>query len=66
MLSEDAFYKPDFVWFEEVVVELKALGRLSSSEESQVINYLKVTGLHTGLLRNFGSRSLEPRRFILM
>ena len=48
----DAFYKPDFVCYEEVVVELKALGRLSSSEESQVINYLKVTGLHTGLLLN--------------
>lgn len=58
----DAFYKPDFVCYEEVVVELKALSRLSSSEESQVINYLKVTGLHTGLLLNFGSRSLEQRR----
>ena len=41
----DAFYKPDFICYEEVVVELKALARLSSSEESQVINYLKVTGL---------------------
>ena len=54
----DAYYKPDFICFDEVVVELKALGRLSSIEESQVINYLKVTGLHTGLLLNFGSRSL--------
>ena len=61
----DAFYKPDFVCYEEVVVELKALSRLSSSEESQIINYLKVTGLQIGLLLNFGSRSLEQRRFIL-
>jgi len=31
----DAYYKPDFICFDEVVVELKALGRLSSIEESQ-------------------------------
>ena len=61
----EIYYKPDFICFDQVVVELKALGRLSSVEESQVINYLKVTGFHTGLLINFGVRSLEQRRFIL-
>ena len=61
----EAFYRPDFVCFNEVIVELKALSQLSSVEESQVINYLKVTGYHTALLLNFGSRSLEKRRFVL-
>ena len=61
----DAFYKPDFICFDEVVVELKALGRLTSVEESQVINYLKVGGFEIGLLINFGARSLEQRRFVL-
>jgi GxxExxY protein len=61
----DAYYKPDFICFDEVVVELKALGRLSSVEESQVINYLKITGFEIGLLINFGARSLEQRRFVL-
>ena len=61
----EAFYKPDFICFDEVVVELKALGRLSSIEEAQVLNYLKATGLPTGLLINFGARSLEQRRFRL-
>ena len=58
-------YRPDFICFGGVIVELKALSRLSSIEESQLINYLKVTGCHTGLLLNFGTPSLQQRRFVL-
>ena len=58
-------YRPDFICYDNVVVELKALGRISGIEESQVINYLKVTGHETGLLLNFGTRSLEYRRLVL-
>jgi len=61
----ETYYKPDFICFGSVVVELKALSRLSSVEESQLINYLKVTSHQIGLLLNFGTRSLEKRRFIL-
>ena len=57
-------YKADFVAYGEVIVELKALAKLSRTEEAQIINYLKATAFKTGLLINFGALSLEYRRFV--
>lgn len=57
-------YKADFICFSEIVVEFKALARLSSIEESQVLNYLKATGFKRGLLLNFGASSLQYKRLV--
>jgi GxxExxY protein len=57
-------YKADFVCFDQVIVELKALRQLSGTEEAQVINYLKASGLHKALLLNFGSPSLQHKRLV--
>ncbi len=54
----------DFICFDSLVLELKALARMSGSEEAQLINYLKATRYKVGLLLNFGTRSLEHRRFV--
>ena len=58
-------YRADFICYETIVVELKALTKLGGVEQAQVINYLKSTGFEIGLLINFGSNSLEHKRYIL-
>ncbi len=57
-------YRADFVCFGSLLVEIKAQHSVGSAEEAQVLNYLKVTGLETALLLNFGAPSLYHRRFI--
>ena len=56
-------YRADFVCFGDVLVEIKAIKALGELEEAQLIHYLKITGIPTGLLINFGKTSLEFKRF---
>ncbi len=58
-------YIADLIYFDKIVVELKTLDRLSGKEDSQLLNYLKATGMKVGVLINFGSHpKLEWKRFV--
>jgi GxxExxY protein len=57
-------YQADFICYENIIVELKALSELNTTHQSQLINYLKVTNIKLGLLVNFGRRSLETKRVV--
>lgn len=58
------FYRADFICFESILVEVKALKALTSVDEAQLLNYLKATRHERGLLLNFGASSLEVKRLI--
>ena len=57
------FYADIFVE-NDVVIELKAVKSLKPEHEAQLINYLKASGKHIGLLVNFGKTKLEWKRFV--
>ena len=59
-------YKADFVCYDKIIVELKAVSALEDAHRSQVYNYLHATGMKLGLLYNFGcSDELEKDRIII-
>jgi GxxExxY protein len=59
-------YSPDFVCFEQIIVELKVARELAPEHRAQVLNYLRATGLQVGLLVNFGApRGVQIERFAL-
>ncbi|CAN5264975.1 hypothetical protein BH20ACI2_BH20ACI2_27830 [soil metagenome] len=58
-------YIADFLCYGQIILELKALPKLTNIETAQLLNYLKVTRLKLGLIANFGSSPrLEWKRYI--
>jgi len=51
-------YIADFVAYNKIIIEIKALAELTSRETAQLMNYLKATGSEVGLLLNFGAEKL--------
>ena len=59
------YYYADFVLFDKIILEIKAIQSLSSSEVKQTLNYLAASKNKVGLLINFGEDSLKYKRIIL-
>lgn len=57
-------YCADLVVERRVLVDLKACAGLESVHEAQILNYLKASSIHVGLLMNFGKPKLQYRRFV--
>jgi GxxExxY protein len=60
----EKYYRPDFICFDSHVVEIKAESCLTKVDEAQVLNVLKATKRHVGLLINFGQPSLKFQRLV--
>ncbi len=59
------FYFADFVVWDKIIFEAKAVEKLTDSHVKQVLNYLAASKLRVGLLVNFGADSLEWKRVVL-
>ena len=58
-------FRADLLIDQKVLVENKAIKKITKQDEAQLLNYLKTTGLKVGLLFNFGSEEFEMIRRIL-
>ena len=58
------YYVANFLCFNKIVVELKAIDYIHSKQNDQIRNYLKATNSRLGLLVNFGKPSLEYKRLL--
>lgn len=58
-------YVADFVCYDKIIVELKAVDVINDIHRAQLINYLKITGLKLGLLQNFNMVNMQPAERLL-
>ena len=62
----DIKFRPDFICYDKIIIELKAVTELEDIHRAQILNYLKATHYRLGLLINFGNQNgLESERKIL-
>ena len=64
-ITLESLFVPDFICYENIIVELKAVQELDDLHRAQAINYAKVANKKLALLINFGSTSLQFERFIV-
>jgi GxxExxY protein len=59
------YYIADFICYDKIIVELKAISVITSENLGQMMNYLTATKLKLGLIFNFGKKSLDHKRIII-
>ena len=62
VLSRD--FRPDFICYDKIIVELKAVSELTDTHKAQVRNYLTITNYELGILCNFNELYMEPVRVL--
>jgi len=59
-------FKPDFICYDKIIVEIKAVDKIADEHRAQILNYLNATGYKLGLLIIFGHYpKIENERFVL-
>ena len=57
-------YYADILVEDKIILELKAIEKITDVHRAQTLNYLKATGLRLAILINFGRQRLEHERFV--
>ncbi len=60
----NSYYFADFVCYNKIIVELKAVSELSDTHKAQVRNYLAISNCDLGILCNFNELFMEPIRVL--
>lgn len=58
-------YIPDLIVFDKIIVDIKVIKNIGNYEKAQIINYLKIIGLHVGMVLNFKYPKLEWERIVV-
>jgi len=58
-------YIPDLIVFDNIVVEIKTIDRITDHEKGQILNYLKIAKLRLGIILNFKFARLQWERMVL-
>ena len=61
-LLEKTYYADFF--YKNIIIELKSVDDISSDHRAQLFNYMRITGVHRGILLNFGEMSLRSERYL--
>ena len=61
-LLEKTYYADFF--YKDIIIELKSVDDISSDHRAQLFNYMRITGVHRGILLNFGEMSLRSERYL--